>query len=51
VAGVLGICGADPRLAPVRADEVRACWEERRLLVPAGDVGRAELFEVAPRNG
>ncbi|HEY8168966.1 MAG: hypothetical protein ACHQ02_01830 [Candidatus Limnocylindrales bacterium] len=51
VAGTSGICGADPKLAIVRADEIRACWEDRQLLVPAGDASRSELFEVAPRRG
>jgi hypothetical protein len=49
--GTLGICGADPRLGPVRADEIHPCWEERQPLVAAADVGGAVLFEIAPRRG
>jgi hypothetical protein len=29
VAGSLGYCGLDPQRAPLRGDEIRACWEAR----------------------
>lgn len=44
VTGELGVCGLDPGGRPVRADEIRACWEAAVPPLPLGE----GIFELAP---